>query len=278
MEDAYLILRDNQEKGLFKLGELANFPLHPDDLIWVVGKSTCWQFPTEITDLQPYIKPTIQQQQSGIFSLSKNNLFPADTIIPKPYVYVQLPERKIPESSEKTRDSEEEINADKLEQKAKELYQRVMVFEKQKPEKKEVEKENALQVMKEEFARWKAKKERQAKNNVTKKWVVAVGITGMASAILFMVPHSITAPEKPIQQAPSVSIKNEVQPPLIKADAALQTVAYAPNEGLPSSQTQTLEPQPLSVDEFIDSVENVLARHDKNYKRNKPLRIEERMQ
>lgn len=53
---SYLLLRDNQQSGPYTLEDFKKYGLHPHDLIWIEGESTCWNFPEEIQELTAFIK------------------------------------------------------------------------------------------------------------------------------------------------------------------------------------------------------------------------------
>ncbi len=57
MHQAYLILRNNKERGPYSLEELLSLSLQPADLIWVEGQSISWSYPSEVEALKPYVQP-----------------------------------------------------------------------------------------------------------------------------------------------------------------------------------------------------------------------------
>ena len=51
----YLLLRNNKESGPLTFDELKRIGLKPYDLVWVNGKSAAWRYPSEISELIPYV-------------------------------------------------------------------------------------------------------------------------------------------------------------------------------------------------------------------------------
>src|SRR5687768_18598962 len=52
----YLLLRDSQGEGPFTFEDLSGLVLKWNDLIWIEGQSTTWQYLNEIDELKPLIK------------------------------------------------------------------------------------------------------------------------------------------------------------------------------------------------------------------------------
>lgn len=55
MNKVYLLLRNNQKSGPYRLEELIQLGLKPFDLVWIEGKSFSWSYPSEIGVLKPYV-------------------------------------------------------------------------------------------------------------------------------------------------------------------------------------------------------------------------------
>lgn len=73
----FLLLRNNQETGPYSLEELQAFGLNSSDLVWVEGKSTAWDYPTNIEELKGYSNLV----SSGNI-LYDNSLFTSNSTIP----------------------------------------------------------------------------------------------------------------------------------------------------------------------------------------------------
>jgi hypothetical protein len=263
MHDTYIILRDNKEKGPFTLAELLQLPLLPRDLIWIEGKSSSWNFPSEIDDLKSYINGEGQAPKKPISCYIEQNFVTIDNSVEKS-VSVPLQTGETLDNTSSLRPvANEELTADDLERKANEIYQRVMVYarEKEQNEKKqEIKYSPAQQSEKEKKADKVPKRKRQGSIALAAA-VLAVGITGMA-ALFFMANKPATGeiklPVSTDQYATNAGLS--LPPETTKNENEQHPVYIAPKEPVETAIPARKE---LTVDEFIDSVEQVLARQNR---------------
>jgi hypothetical protein len=68
----YLLLRNHQESGPYSIEELKSFPLKPEDLIWIEGKSTTWENPAEIAELKSLVQNSPENEIVKNTPQSKN--------------------------------------------------------------------------------------------------------------------------------------------------------------------------------------------------------------
>jgi hypothetical protein len=259
----YRILRDNKEKGPFSMEELLALQLKPYDLIWVEGKSAGWRYPSEIDSLKPYLndgneteaKITVQSHPASQNIRSSANLIPAAA-------------PQLPVHYNDTIETEEELTEENLERKAAELYQRIQSFNQKTEEQQQgvqTKYAKSLDDLKQEYANWLHEKKGK-KNRFGKKTVIAggAGILVVALGIFFILGRNTnnSIPFKE-QKLNIISSAAAIPEPLEKKVAASPKVKE--NNIL---QIKPVESQSSrsSVDEFIDSVERVMAKSSRGKK------------
>jgi hypothetical protein len=262
MHQVYRILRDNKEKGPLSLEELLQLSLKPFDLIWVEGRSAGWRYPSEIETLKPYLEGNESQKD---IPAPARQVHPASQNT-RPLLNTAAPQMPQPAMNEGTAPGEEEeMTAEKLERKAAEIYMRVQAYNQKAQEQQEgvqTKYARSLEDLKQEYADWLHKKKAKKKfalpkNNTKVIAVLASSLLIICAAWYFMgatkrSSYTIAIEKEPahVQSAafvsePPVNNENKVYHPAPE-------ITSAPN----SNFAQRKE---LSVDEFIDSVERVLA-------------------
>lgn len=267
----YIILRDNKEKGPYSLEELLQFSLKPHDLIWVEGGAS-WRSPSEIEALKlniPQNNPQRTETHSGRIFISYPKNSPATTT-----GVASLKPEIIIDNSASTVESEEELTAESLEIKADKIYQRVLAYNNQKQqhqESKAPEGAHTLQELKQEYALWQQGKKKKEKITKSKKrLLIQAGIAGIIASGLFIAIPNISA-EKKTSKPTQLYITNTIVPVTTKAPNIVTPQASNENQNITTSlivqgislTAPVTGPKELSVDEFIDSVRQVMARQDR---------------
>ncbi len=57
----YQLLRNNKESGPFTATDLIKMGMKPYDLVWTIGKSAAWRYPSEVDELKAYA-PIVEEQ------------------------------------------------------------------------------------------------------------------------------------------------------------------------------------------------------------------------
>jgi hypothetical protein len=261
MHQVYRILRDNKEKGPFSLEELLQLSLKPFDLIWVEGRSAGWRYPSEIESLKPYV-------EGG--QVQKENPAPPRQVHPasqntRPAINNAAPQMPQPALAEGTGpDGEEELTAEKLEKKAAEIYMRVQAYAQKAQDQQEgvqTKYARSLEDLKQEYADWLHKKKSRKKIALPGKGKAVIAI--LASSILvicaawyFMKGMNRSSSTLAIEKAPG-----HVRAATLVYEAPAKKQAYNPTPVITAKvSTNETGRKELSVDEFIDSVERVLAK------------------
>lgn len=81
---SYLLLRDNLQSGPYTLDEIRHKELHPLDLVWIEGTSTCWMYPQEVEELKMFVKPGRKSSGRKNNQKSKQPEAVTTTNIPQP--------------------------------------------------------------------------------------------------------------------------------------------------------------------------------------------------
>jgi len=259
----YRILRDNKEKGPFTIEELLPLKLKPYDLIWVEGKSAGWRYPSEIDSLKPYlnegteteVKTTLQSHPASQNLRSSANVIPAAA----PQSPVQYDD---------TIETEEELNEEKLERKAAELYQRIQLYNQKTEEQQQgvqTKYAKSLDDLKQEYANWLHKK-KENNNRFGKKTLIAGGLGILVVALgLFFIPgrndkNSVALKDQKLNIISSAA----ALPEPVEKKVAVTPVAKEDNQLTVKPVEQRASRS--SVDEFIDSVERAMARSSRGPK------------
>jgi hypothetical protein len=262
MEDAYFLLRNNQEKGLFNLNELITHSLLPNDLVWIVGKSTSWHFPSEIEELRPYLKTADDQTEKNHHTFLQNESGSANEVVNKRYVYVQIPRQNASDPGYQFQEKAEDTGSDDLQKKADEIYQRVMVFARQKQQAMA----NATASMprlhlKDDIEEQQKHKVKKKEINYKKRWVMAAAVTGIAVTDFFITMYSTSTKTKPPLQLENYRTKAVVAAKKETSNKPVFATSYTVQK--PAKPT-TNTPPASTVDAFIDSVERVMARYNRH--------------
>ena len=264
MEETYFILRNNEEKGPFNLTELTSFSLLPNDLIWIKGKSTSWQFPKDIAALPPSLHiSNSSSEEIKIFSLAPTESPLHGHLIPKTFTYVEVPDVNEATAAD---ENSEEINAEKLQQKADEIYQRILLFEKKKEEDKAIGKDMWQRPMMQKIDNWKENTSRRKHHILLARGAMLLCFLGIVAFIFWNTTANSETNARPAPQLKKYESQKLSEPYTLPIKNSINTVNF--KQPLPQVNKETYNSSPSSVDEFIDSIENVLAKHDKHYKKN----------
>jgi len=260
MHQVYRILRDNKEKGPFSLEELLQLSLKPFDLIWVEGRSAGWRYPSEIESLKPYL-------EAG--EVQKDNLTTVRQVHPasqntRPVTNNAAPQMPQPALAEGTGpDAEEEMTAEKLEKKAAEIYMRVQAYAQKAQDQQEgvqTKYARSLDDLKQEYADWLHKKKAKKRIGLPKKGktviaVLASSVLVICAAWYFMKGMNKSASTLAIEKEPA-----HVQAATFAYEPPAKNQSYHHEPVNAATVLAKTSHKDLSVDEFIDSVERVLAK------------------
>jgi hypothetical protein len=257
MHQIYRILRDNKEKGPFSLEELLQLSLQPFDLIWVEGRSAGWRYPSEIETLKPYLDNPDPGKDSAVAARQSHPASQTGRQTTSPPINAQpLTE---PVSVE---EKEEELTSEKLEKKAADLYLRVQAYAQQKEQQEgetQVKYARSLDDLKQEYADWlhKKKSKRNPLRNKNLLATISLTVLVLIASLFFVFGRNKRSRKLPVEQ--SVNYVESVS--ASKENTTKSTPGIEPKltsaKNIISSKPQHKE---LSVDEFIDSVERVMAR------------------
>lgn len=264
----YIILSNNKEQGPFGLEELLTMSLKPHDLIWVEG-STGWRSPSEIEALKPYLnttennlKKTDTNSNRIFFSYPKNI---SAQKIAGPSQAIPLNHPTDPE------ENEEALTAKSLEMKADKIYQRVLAYNDHKEQHPEIPVSagaHSLQELREEYTLWHQQQKKKENLNSKKRSWIKLGIGGVVIAsLLFIAMRSIGVGEK-TAITPQPYITNSISPATgkelnklpVKEESAKEIITAGPIKKDAALVIPISPHKELSVDEFIDSVRQVMAR------------------
>jgi hypothetical protein len=233
MQKIYRILRNNREQGPFSLEELVQLSLQPSDLVWQDGRSAAWRYPSEIELLKPYVSPDTTEPATKARA-----------------AFVSYPSQSNNEREEVI--TGEILTEEKLQQKADEIFNRVQSYKQQE---KEVETKYArsLDDLKQEYVDWLQKSKRKKTFPLNKNIIIAAA----AVLILFSLAFLLLVEGK----------KNTIPQPEVKTSKSnIEKLNSIQNERV----KPVVEKKKSSVDEFIDSVREVLARQDAEMKTYQP--------
>jgi len=274
----YTILSKNKEQGPYSLEEILQISLKPQDLIWEEG-SVGWRSPSEIGALQPYLNTSenkLAAHTSRIFIS-----YPKNTQATTTRVASLKPEINF-DGSTSTLENEEERTAESLEIKADKIYQRVLAYNNQKQLQQESlssEGTYTLQELRQEYAL--RLQGNTKKNNIKsrKKLLKPAGIAGIIASALFFAIRSTTvenntsAPPTPLYTTNTtypVTTKalNTATPEALNNKQNIRSAPVKKDTVLSAPVTKSKElsvdvTKELSVDEFIDSIRQVMARQDR---------------
>ncbi len=177
MHKIYLVLRNNQQSGPYNLQELQQLPLSAHDLIWVEGQSASWRYPAEIEALRSFV----QEKESHKAATPKETTAPngtttapGKTTTPR-HIYVSLPAQPATPVADTAKASEAEL----LEKKAQELFQRVQAYNQAHAAPAETEelehpKPRTMEEMQRDYAAWlRQQKKRQQRSHFQKHFLTA---------------------------------------------------------------------------------------------------------
>jgi len=257
MHQIYRILRDNKEKGPLSLEELTQLSLKPTDLIWVDGQSAGWRFPSEITSLKPYVEsnPEINVQKP----------IPAGTPHPASQharsAAVSMPAAPEPASN----DAEEELTAEKLEKRANDLYQRIQAYSVNTAEQAEgvqTKYARSLDDLKQEYADWLHRSKKKSafatfRVNNTLVWVGCLLVLALSAFLILGSPLSrkemtLQQGENYVQNASTGKASPNKVPDISSSGSS------GPGKKIAVPAIQKVQ----SVDEFIDSINRVMAKNE----------------
>ncbi len=269
----YIILRDNKEKGPYSLEELLRFSFKPHDLIWVEGGAS-WRSPSEIEALKPYINIPENNPQKTVTNSSRIFIsYPKNTQATTTEVAYLKPEVTIGNSTA-TLENEEEPTAESLEIKADRIYQRVLAYNDQKQQHQESSASGGIYTHQELTHKYALRhQERKKKVNIKsrKRLLRPAGIAGIIVSGLFFIIRSTTVENNtPTTPTPlyitnttyAVTAKalNNVTPEVLNKEHNIRIAPIEKETVLSAPVTNSKE---LSVDEFIDSVRQVMVRQDR---------------
>lgn len=199
MHKIYLLLRNNKQHGPYTLEELVQQNLLPSDLIWVEGRSAGWHNPQELAALRTHVRgftppPTPEsteatQARDRSLMDGMQPLAPAQIPLPSArHIYISLPAGQAtladPEPVAETDGAENEALSpeEKLERKARALYQRIQAFADNKTKADEDGELNtkyvrSLDDMKQEYANWLYQQKKKKKNLTNRKRLVITALT-----------------------------------------------------------------------------------------------------
>lgn len=258
MHQVYRILRDNKEKGPLTLEELLQLSLKPFDLIWVEGRSAGWRYPSEIESLKPYLENGEGQKE---MPAAARQVHPASQNT-RPIIHQAAPSIPQPVINEGAAPGgEEELTAEKLERKAAEIYMRVQAYnEKAQAQQDDVQTKYArsLEDLKQEYADWLHKKKEKKKFSIPKNGRTMMAVLGSLLLVICFTWYFMSGNTRP----KTLAVEKE---PAHVQGAAFVAEPPAKNKFRPAPEyTQAASGaaghKEQSVDEFIDSVERVLAK------------------
>ncbi len=266
----FTILSNNKEQGPYSLEELLQLSLKPHDLVWEEG-SIGWRAPSDIITLQPYFNTKQTNPVQSVNNTSRIFIsYPKKTTAPpQPNSLFQL---HAPSTGE-----DEEPTAESLEIRAARNYQRVMAYNGQKQHDNKSggsETVYSLQDLRQEYALWN---QQQNKKEITyphlklkKTWWLKSGVAGVVALVIFIAlrgtifkNYERVTPQilKTNSVFPIVSKKiNNPEPP---KSPGKQNIITLPTQKDTAEKLHVTIAKELTVDEFIDSVRQAMARHDK---------------
>lgn len=284
MNQKYRLLRDNKEQGPFSLEELLALSLRPLDLVWVVGRSAGWRYPSEVDSLKPYLgeNNTPAPQPLPTPHPAAQQPRPASDLAasPAPYAEISAPA-----------DEGEPLTAEGLERKAEEIRRRVQAYAEQNGERQQgvqTKYARSLEDLKQEYADWlhdKKKKKRFAVPSPGRKTWIGTGVAGF---VLLLAAGFVLRRPQPHSAQPLTASENIIRG-TESSHEARQDLAVNHPDDLPLTDAVAEPPAPLpqssSVDAFIDSVRRVLAgkssyplRHENGHaavsRKDTPLRLQ----
>ncbi|HEV7621129.1 MAG TPA: hypothetical protein VGO09_05330, partial [Flavisolibacter sp.] len=274
MQKIYRILRDNKEKGPFTLQELLDLNLKSFDLIWIEGRSAGWRYPSEIESLKPYLEDNTNVKQEGIIDKAATSHPASDSIRP-PVTLISEQDTLLVKAPAPVSGTETELTPEQLEKKAAEIYQRIQSYNENKAQEKnetQTKYARSLEDLKQEYADWFHKKKEKKGIKLNKK---AVGSFSVIAALFlgwFLVSGKSKSNDSLINSQTKRYISNAVfsqqntPPGSSGKDASIQPASNQ-IKGLHETKNQ----KELSVDQFIDSVENVLSKDNITLKKTKPV-------
>jgi hypothetical protein len=276
MPSTYRLLRNNKETGPYSLEELLQLSLKPFDLIWVEGHSAGWRYPSEVETLKSYMESdSLETATTPVqYAVSRTEIPIENTS----HVLVS-DMRSMPEERGRANDrevqnfsfgqapavneEEEEITAEKLEQKANEIYLRVQAYTQQKEQGQQgVQTKHArsLEDLKQEYAEWLHQSKQKKSFNLSKKHIAIGGaIVVVSAAAYFLIGRSNTAEEIPVHHYYYLS--NAVEKPGDYKKSKSTTTELRSTSSATAKADLTVRKE-LSVDQFLDSVKRELAKQD----------------
>jgi hypothetical protein len=264
----YRILRNNKEQGPYSLDELVQLSLKPNDLIWIDGRSAGWRYPTEIEALKPYLagqEPNLNKEAptpsaSTGHPASQNTRMVQDTVNSQP-----VPAKTNTGGSPENPTEVEELTEEKLQRKADEIYQRIQAYNLQNQqalENVQTKYARSLEDLKQEYADWLHRKKDHKRFISNKRSVIAIGFLACIAIIFFFFTNrsrlTLTAAKQtstPIIKEPVALNKH------INTDAPRKIISKVQKSENSPAESKTLQ-KDQSVDEYIDSIEHILAKQN----------------
>jgi len=266
----FTILSNNKEQGPYSLEEVLQLSLKPQDLVWEEG-SIGWRAPSEIITLQPYFNTKQTNPVKSVTNTSRIFIsYPKKTSAP-PQLN-SLFQTDAPSTRE-----DGEPTAESLEIRAARMYQRVMAYNDQKQHDNESGGSDtvySLQNLRQEYALWN---QQQNKKEITyphlklkKTWWLKSGIASVIAIGIFIALRGTTFKDNE-RVTPQILKTNSIFPVVSKKinnpepakSSVKQNISILSIQKDMAEKVDETIPKELTVDEFIDSVRQAMARHDK---------------
>ena len=264
----YRILRNNKEQGPFSLEELVQLSLKPYDLIWVDGRSAGWRYPTEIEVLKPYVAGQEPNQDKEVTTSSTSTSHPASQntrVVQDPQSNQPLTVSSTTNGAPEIPSEEEELTEEKLQRKADEIYQRIQTYNLQNQQAQgnvQTKYARSLEDLKQEYADWLHRKKDHKRFISSKRSVIAIGCLACIALIFFFFTNrnrlTLTAAKQTSIPDNKEAI-TKTQHIVKKGPEHITSQIHIPETSPGESKTNQKD---QSVDKYIDSIEQVLAKQN----------------